>query len=190
MTSEADLPPAVLHPERFDGLFEHWETHAGECVGIELPTVRGTNRGYVLSLFHHSTGMATVISDGLRFQPVTSILEQDQVGAAHAIVDLTCTLTINNAVGLEYDQILDNDRPLLDGTQMQGVITLPHPYLGERFDLFHDTDGKLQLRMITLVPATEQELVYADEHGADALYEVWHEKRTDLLDVERASALP
>jgi len=192
-------PPAVLHPERFDGLLEHWEHYAGAFAGAEPPTVRGGNRGYVLALFQHQTdGTATVISDGLRFQPISAPLEQeivctvraDQVGAAHALVDLTCALTINNGEGIAYDQILDNDRALFDGTNMHGAIALPHPYFGEDFDLFHDADGMLQLQMITLVPATEPELVYADEHGADALYRLWHERATDLCDVERACALP
>ena len=194
-----EVTPAARHPERFDGLFEHWELHAGPCAGMEPPNVRGHNRGYVLALFQREEDkMATVVSDGLRFQPITTALEQelactvrvDQIGAAHALVDLTSALTINNRHGLEYDQILDNDRPVLDGTDMIGVITLPHPYFGEDFDLFHDATGKLQLQMITLVPATEQELVFADEHGAEALYKLWHERSTDLLDVSRPSAIP
>lgn len=189
---------AARHPERFTGLIEHLERHAGLCSGAEPPTVRGGNRGYALAYYElPDGGPVTVVSNGLRFQPLTTLLEQELACTVHAdtaeaaryLVDVVCGLAMEREQGLEDGTILDNKSPLLAGTEIHGLIASGHPFFPEEFDLFHDANGALTLRVLTLVPATGPELAFAAEHGVDSLWERWSSGAVDLLDVERGSAV-
>jgi len=187
---------AARHPERFTGLIEHLERHAGACAGAEPPTVHGGNRGYALAFYAlPENGPVTVISNGLRFQAVSASLEQelactlhaDQAEAARHLVDTVCGLVIERGQGVDEDVMLDNGNPLLAGTDIHGVIAGPHPFFPEDFDLFHDESDTVALRVVTLVPATAADLAFANEFGVERLRERWAEEGTDVLDVERGT---
>ncbi|OZM71014.1 hypothetical protein CFN78_22995 [Amycolatopsis antarctica] len=189
---------AARHPERFTGLIEHLESHAGTCTGAEPPTVRGGNRGYALAFYAlPGDGPVTVVSNGLRFQALRVSLEQElactlragQAEAARHLVDTVCGLAMERETGVEDDTILDNGRPLFTGTAVHGAISGPHPYFPEEFDTFHDDTGTATLQVMTLVPATAPELALATEQGVTRLRELWTEHGTDVLDIERDSAV-
>ena len=65
----------------------------------------------------------------------------------------------------------------------------PSPFFGDEFDLVRDTDGQPVLQLITLLPITQKEAEFAGENSPDELWEIWQENRTDLLDINRGSAL-
>ena len=79
--------------------------------------------------------------------------------------------------------------PLIPGTEIEGVVIVPHPYIEDGFESLVNADGRTELQLLTVVPVTAAEIAYAEEHGPDALYEQWEEQETDLLDVTRTSAV-
>ncbi|MGH3646818.1 MAG: hypothetical protein ACRDTM_06545, partial [Micromonosporaceae bacterium] len=167
---------AAQDPDRFDGLFEHWERYAGECQGAESATVRGYNRGYDLAFYQPPDGdIVTVGSNGLRFQKYAALKEQElacsayaaQEGAARYLVDITASRVIATGQGLSYGDVVRNDAPLVPDTGIYGVLAAAHPYFPGEFDLYRDADGEVQLHLITLVPVTEGELRLFDALGEE-----------------------
>lgn len=189
---------AAQHPERFDGLIAHWERYAGECQGAESATAKGFNRGYDLAFYQHpGEEIVTVGSNGLRFHPYAAPMAQElacttyasQEGATHHLADITASRVIKTGQGLGYGDVIRTEEPLLTDTGMYGVLAAAHPYFPEEFDLFRDADGEVRLHLITLIPVTLGELRLFDALGEQALAQLWRDRETDLLDVERDSAV-
>ncbi|WP_433631209.1 suppressor of fused domain protein [Nocardia sp. CA-120079] len=183
---------------QFPNLLEHNSGHLGKFRYAEAAEIDGRNRGYDLAFFDNDEYPVTsVITNGLRFQEVSSLLPEElvctlrtgQEGFAHHIVDITAGLVLRNRRGIEYDSVLTNATPLIDGTEIHGVIGYPSPFFGDEFDLLRDPDGQPVLQLITLLPITRQEAEFAGDNSPDELWEIWQENRTDLLDINRGSAL-
>lgn len=176
------------------GLIEHLESFAGRCGGAEPPTVRGGNRGYALA-FYSDERTSTVISNGVRFQEVAAVLPEelactlrtDQEAAAHHIVDVVAAKVIETGRGVEWDQVLVWDGPLLADTEIHGLLAGTHPYFDEGFNTF--PVERPELRIVTLIPATERELALAADKGAEHVVELWAARATPLHDVTRACAV-
>lgn len=183
---------------QFPHLHEHNTEHLGKFRYAEPAEIEGRNRGYDLVFFDNDEYPVTsVVTNGLRFQDVTSLLPEElvctlrngQEGFAHHIVDITAGLVLRNQRGIEYDSILVNATPLIDDTEIHGVLGYPSPYFGDEFDLLRDSDGQPVLQLITLLPITQKEAEFAGENSPDELWDIWQEHRTDLLDINRRSAL-
>lgn len=177
------------------GFLEHLD-ELGAISRVEGPESDDSNRGYALI---HSIiadpGVATVTTNGLRFQRITALLpeeftcslQQNQEHFARYLVATLASLAISSGRGLEYDQVVKNDQPIIENTRMHGVLAVPSPYFGKKFDLYHEDTRTIQI--ITLIPVTSAEADFAEEADAEELYDIWRENRTNLLDVHRASAL-
>ncbi|SPN99253.1 uncharacterized protein DNG_02290 [Cephalotrichum gorgonifer] len=184
-------------PKVYEGLIDHLERHLGPFRTAQPPTVHGGNRGFSIAVYKHPDhDMFTAVSNGLRFQSITTLmpqefvcsLKQEQNTFAQAIVDMFASSAVKNGRGLEYDGVIDTGRPFIPDSRIQGVLACPHPYAGEAFDLF-PTGEKPILQLITLIPVTTAEIAFIGTNGADELQARWVERATDLLTIFRASAV-
>ena len=188
--------PAMGGAHRFVGLAENLERYAGPPTGAEPPNVHGTNRGYGLVFFFlEELHLTTVISSGLRFQPLGAepaqelacTVYREQAEAARHLVDLTSELLVQQRTFLVPDQIVPNEKPLLLGTEFHGVLASGHPIFPSEFTRFTDPDGVEQLQVFTLLPVTLGELNYILDHGVTALRQQWARFEVDVFDLGRPS---
>ncbi|MFD7506012.1 suppressor of fused domain protein [Streptomyces sp. NPDC059850] len=174
-----------------DGFLGHLEQHLG--------TIRHIASGHSdLVEFHQpDPGISTVITNGLRFQSLTATRPQELVCSlwegqrdiARYFVDSMAGVLLEQGRGLEYGAVVVNDRPVLEGTEMHGVLAHPSPYFGSDFDLFPGASGEPGVQIITLMPVTAPEAALVEEEDADELFERFWAKRPNLLDVTRPSAV-
>jgi hypothetical protein len=188
-----------------DGFLGHLERHLGEIRHIESGHSDGSSaggpsgrRGYDLVGFHApDPGISTVVTNGLRLQPLTATRPQELVCSlgegqreiARHVVDSMARALLGQGRGLEYGAVVVNDRPVLEGTEMRGVLAHPSPYFGGDFDLFRDSSGEHAVQIITLMPVTAGEAALVEAEDADELFERFWAKRPNLLDVTRPSAV-
>ena len=109
-----------------------------------------------------------------------------QADEAVRLVAIFAELTERDGHGVEYDDGLLREDPLLPGTEIRGLFAAPHPYADEMFNLFRDSAGDLRLQFFTLVPITGLEGHYLRRHETHELFELWESRETDLLDLHRA----
>lgn len=180
------------------GYLDHLESSLGEIGHVEGPEADGRNRGYALVFSRLADpGVATVTTNGVRFQRVSALLPTeftcslrlDQEHLARYLTDVVAGLAISSGRGLEYGQVVRNERPIIANSQMHGFLAAPSPYFGPAFDLYRADDGTPALQLVTLIPVTAAEAQYVEDADADELSDIWQESRTNLLDVYRGSAL-
>ncbi len=181
---------------RFVGLAENLEHYAGPPSGAEPPNVRGEDRGYGLVFFQREEyHLTTVISSGLRFQPIGAdpaqelacTVYREQAEAARYLVDLTSQLLVGLNTHLVPDQIVPNEQPLLAGTEFHAVLASGHPLFPPEFTRFTDTEGTEQLQVFTLLPVTLGELNFVLDSGVAALRRQWARFEVDVFDLGRPS---
>jgi hypothetical protein len=185
--------------EKYTTFLPHIETYLGEAREFEPPTVTGRNRGYGLFFCYPANGKTiSIVTNGLRFQNITAIMPQELVctvwaehrKAAHLLVPLTAELVLRRGTGVVYDDVIPSPQPLIPDTDIGGVIANTHPYAeGDDFDTVLSPAGQPEVQLITLIPATTNEIAYAMQHGVDQLYQIWEENETDLLDPHHRSAV-
>ena len=64
-----------------------------------------------------------------------------------------------------------------------------HPFLDEDFNVVRDPDGRIEMQIITLIPATTAEIALARARGVPELFDRWEEQETDLADLARPCAV-
>ncbi|WBB70072.1 suppressor of fused domain protein [Micromonospora sp. WMMD812] len=185
--------------ERFAGFLPHLQRYLGEAREFEEPTALGRNRGYGLFFCYAPNNLVSVVTNGLRFQRITVVLPQELVCTvheeqrkeAHLLVPLTAEIVMGRRAGLGLDEVImsADQGPVIPGTEIAGVVAGTHPYAADGFDALPDADGKPELQLITLLPATRAELTYARDNSVDALFTAWEDQATDLLDMHRRSAI-
>ncbi|AUG81714.1 hypothetical protein CFP65_7112 [Kitasatospora sp. MMS16-BH015] len=187
-----------MHDEqRYQGLLEHLTERLGPVRSVEPARSERGNRGYDLAFYSQAEPpITTVVSNGLRFQQVAAIrpeelvcsLLPDQQHLARHLVDSIASLIIRHKQGMEYGSVFHNDRPIIEETEITGVVGQVSPLFGRDFDLFPNADAAT-LQLITLVPITTPEVAFIQAEGADKLFEVFYLNRTNILDVGRRSAV-
>ncbi|MEV0703039.1 suppressor of fused domain protein [Saccharopolyspora sp. NPDC050389] len=186
--TNAQQPPELL---------DHLEQRLGPVQRIESAQSDRGNRGYDLTFYQNEEPpVTTVVTNGLRFQKITSMLPEelvcslrsDQQHIAHYLTDSIASLIIKNERGMEYGSVFDNDQPIIEGTEIVGLIAHTSPMFDEAFNLYPD-QTKPQLQILTLVPITKPEINFVGREGADMLFEVFHLNGTNILDVRRESAV-
>ncbi|SFS56554.1 suppressor of fused domain protein [Saccharopolyspora flava] len=196
METEHERPAMMGGAHRFVGLAENLERYAGTPTGAEPPNVHGSNRGYGLVFFFlEELHLTTVISSGLRFQPLGAepaqelacTVYKEQAEAARHLVDLTSELLVQQRTFLVPDQIVPNEKPLLPGTEFHGVLASGHPIFPSEFTRFTDPEGNEQLQVFTLLPVTLGELNYILDHGVTSLRQQWARFEVDVFDLGRPS---
>ncbi|MFG1798216.1 suppressor of fused domain protein [Nocardia sp. NPDC049149] len=177
---------------------DHLEANLGAITPIAESRPAVGDYGYTLLAAHLADpGVWSVVTDGVRLHRITSLLpeefscslQDDQSHHARYLVDTTASQAVASGRGLDYDQVVLSDRPLLAGTDICGLLASPSPYFGATFDLQRDADGDPVLQVITLIPVTRAEAEFVEAADAEELYDIWREARTNLLNVHRESAL-
>lgn len=181
---------------RFVGLAENLERHAGRPTDAEPPNVRGSDRGYGLVFFQaEEYHLTSVISSGLRFQPIGAdpaqelvcTVYREQAEAARYLVDLTAQLLVELGTHLVPDQIVPNEQPILANTEFHAILASGHPLFPPEFTRFTDSEGVEQLQVFTLLPVTLGELNYVLDNGVAALRRQWARFEVDVFDLGRPS---
>ncbi|MFE1177164.1 suppressor of fused domain protein [Streptomyces sp. NPDC058773] len=184
--------------EPYAGFPDHIEGFLGKVYDAEPPVVEGKNRGFSLFFCKSDDGdLVSVVTNGLRFQKITTIMPQelactvlaDQRAYARALVALTATLVIRMGEAVQVDQVIPAPEPFWEDLHMAGVMIVTHPYIEDGFESVQNASGRTEMAILTIVPVTASEIAYVNENGADALYEIWEEEETDLLDVTREPAV-
>jgi hypothetical protein len=185
--------------EPYAGFLEHLERYLGPAREFEEPTVLGPNRGFGLFFCYAPNDIVSIVTNGLRFQRITSVypkelvctVRADQRKEAHLLVPLVAGIVLQRGLGLTLDEVILSDapEPVIPGTEIAGIVAGTHPYADDGFDTLTDTSGKTELQLITLIPAASRELHLAQAAGIDAVYDAWEGQNTDLLDMHRPSAV-
>ncbi|MBS2533090.1 suppressor of fused domain protein [Catenulispora sp. NF23] len=142
-------------------------------------------------------GVSAWVTNGLRTQPISTLraqelfcfLRESQRVTAGTLTAMAADAVLGQMTGLEYDDVVKHDSPLIEGTRIHGVVAYPNPVFGTDFDLVDDRVSRLQLQIITLIPVTPSEIEFVAEEGADALWDVFRDNDIDILDINRAPAL-
>lgn len=194
-----DKPPRrPAAPAPFADFLPRTIGYLGEVQWVEGTTAHGPNRGFDVFYLRAPDGeVGSAVTNGLRFQTVEAVLPQElccsllaaQEEAAHRIVVRAAEMVRDGGVGLRPDAIVSGDRPLAPGSAAVGVVCAGHPFLGSDFDLVRGPDGRTEMQIITLIPATAAEIALARERGVPALFELWEQQETDLADLARPCAV-
>lgn len=185
-------------PARFAGFLPQTIGHLGEVEWIEKTTAHGPNRGFDVFYLRAPAGeVGSAVTNGLRFQNVTAVLPQElcctllaeQEEAAHRIVVQAAEMVRDGGRGLGPEAIVAGDRPLAAGSATVGVVCAEHPFLDEDFNVVRDPDGRIEMQIITLIPATTAEIALARARGVPELFDLWEEQETDLADLARPCAV-
>ena len=182
----------------FAGFLPQIVEHLGPVQWIEEATAHGPNRGFaVLYLNAPGSEVGSAVTNGLRFQNIKTVFPQElcctllteQEESAHKIVVQVARMILEGGAGVTTGAIIPGDEPLAPGSAMVGVICADHPFADAEFDTVHDADGKTEMQIITLIPATAAELALATDRGTNALFDIWEQQETDLADLTRSSAV-
>ncbi|MFE6862799.1 suppressor of fused domain protein [Nocardia sp. NPDC057668] len=182
---------------RFPGLLEHIEQRLGPVQRVESAKTAAGNRGYDLTFYENDQPpVTTVVTNGLRFQAITSMLPEeimcslrsDQQHIAMYLVDSMASLILKNKQGMEYGSVFENSKPLIEGTKITALVGHTNLIHDVGFNLFPGHDAP-KLQLITMVPITGYEVDFIKEEGPDMLFEVFRDNRTNILDVQRESAV-
>lgn len=178
-------------------ILDHFEQRLGRVQRVELASSERGNRGYDLCFYtREEPPVTTVVTNGLRFQSITSMLPEelvcslrsDQEHIAHYLADSIASLIIKNQRGMEYGSFFENNQPIIKETEIVGVVAHISPLFDEAFNLYPNSTTPT-LQIITLVPITKFEVEFIEAEGADMLFEVFHLNKTNILDVHRKSAV-
>ncbi|AOS65114.1 suppressor of fused domain protein [Actinoalloteichus hymeniacidonis] len=183
---------------KFDGLLQHIERYAGQFRDAEGPDALGANRGFGLGVYEHPEyDMFTVVSNGVRFQQITSLLPEEfacsliaeEQGFARGLVHMIAEASVQGGEGLEYDRLIRFPELIIPESRVQGVLACPHPYLSDEFDVFTDNAERPVLQLITLIPLLSAEVDFIAAEGPTALQQRWSDQGTNLLSVYRQPAV-
>lgn len=181
----------------FAGFLPQIVEYLGPVQWLEEPTAHGPNRGFaVLYLRAPDSEVGSAVTNGLRFQKTTAVFPQelcctllaDQEEVAHRIVVQVAQMILEAGAGVTTGAVIPGQEPFAPGSEMVGVVCADHPFVDAEFDAVRDADGKVEMQIITLIPAAAAELALAAEQGTDALFDVWEAEGTDLGDLTRAAA--
>jgi Suppressor of fused protein (SUFU) len=183
----------VSHPDTsaaFEGLAGHLEEHLG-------PVLDSADAGGFVVEVRAKDSMASAVTDGVRHRLLPSALPVEfacsvrsgQASEAALLVRAFADRVVRSRAEVEYDDGFAGADPLIEGSELRGLIAAPHPRADEMFNLFRNASGELRLQFITLIPITGPEAEYLQDHETGELFELWKSEGTDLLDVYRASAV-
>lgn len=187
-------------PGAFGGFLPQITGRLGPVRRVEAATAEGGDRGFAVFYLGAPGGeVGTAVTNGLRFQRTAAPVPQelcctlllDQEEAAHRIVVQVARMVLAGGAGgavLSHGTLIPGERPLAPGSALVGVVCAGHPFTDAEFDVVRGADGRIELRIITLIPATAAELALAAERGAEALFERWEAQETDLADLTRPCA--
>jgi hypothetical protein len=181
----------------FGGFLPQITGRLGPVREYEAATAHGGDRGFaVLHLGAPGGEVVAAVTDGLRWHrlggahplELCCTLLTEQAEKAHRIVVQVAEMALEYGLALTSGTIIHGEQPLAPDCEPVGVVCAGRPFIDAEFELVHGADGRVELQILTLIPATAAELALAAEHGADALYTRWSDFDGDLADLARPSA--
>ncbi|MFE3188727.1 suppressor of fused domain protein [Nocardia sp. NPDC059240] len=182
----------------YEGLLEHNLQHLGKFRYAEPADNGVRNRGYDLVFYDlDEHGVTSVTTNGLRFQAIDALLPEELIctlsigeeGFAHHLVGLVASRIIQRRKGLEFGEILVTETPLIDDTQISGVLAATSPFFGTDFDFFCGSGEHPVLQTITLLPITSREAKFVVENSPDELWDAWKASAANILTINRPSTI-
>jgi hypothetical protein len=169
----------------------HYDRYLGESDDAEpMPGIR------ILDYQPDTVAFVTFASLGLSASGVTAVYPQEvicsvrggQDGAADYLVRSVVELVMQSGRGVINEDVIPNDGPLLEDTQIYGILVASHPYLPDEFNVVFGPGRAVVTDLMTLIPITDKEIALAQNDGIDALITRLEESGVDLFDVTRDSA--
>jgi hypothetical protein len=182
----------------FSGFLPQITGRLGPVRWVEAATAHGGNRGFAVFYLGAPGGeVGTAVTNGLRFQPLGVLhpvelccsLLTEQEETAHRLVVQVARMLLAGAIKPVSGTVLPGEGPLAPGSAMVGVVCAGHPFTDAEFDVVRNAQGRIELQIITLIPASAAELELAMDQGTDALFERWETMPADLADLARPSAV-
>jgi hypothetical protein len=176
-----------------EAVAEHYALYLGEAEN-DAP-VDGVR---ILNFQPDEEEFVTFASLGLSTAPITAVYPQEivcsvvdgQDGAAGHLVRIAVELALRQGRGLINEDVIPNDGPLLQDTQIHGVLVASHPALGDSFNVVFGPDREsVTAELMTLIPLTDKEIALANREGVQSLIALLDVADVDLLDVTRESAV-
>lgn len=132
-----------------------------------------------------TNGLSTVDVAALKPQELVCSVQPGQDGAAAQLVTTMLDQIIATDRGPVVDQLIPAKTPILERTNIYGLLATTHPFLDDAFNVVRDTDGTITVQIVTLLPLTAPEVRQAESAGLDALIDLLEEVNPPLLDVTR-----
>jgi hypothetical protein len=182
----------------FGGFLPQITGRLGPVRWFEAATAHGGDRGFgVLHLGAPGSEVGTAVTDGLRFRrlggayplELCCTLLTEQAETAHRIVVRVAEIALANGPAMASGTLIHGEQPLAPDCEPVGVVCAGRPFIDAKFELVRSVDGRVELQILTLIPATAAELGLAAQHGADALFARWRDFDADLADLARPSAV-
>lgn len=132
-----------------------------------------------------TVGLSTLDVAALKPQELVCSVQSGQDGAAAHLVKTMLEQIIATDRGPVVDQLIPAKNPILERTNIYGLLATTHPYLDEAFNVMRDAGGNIAIQIVTLLPLTAPEVRQAESAGLDALIDILEEANPPLLDVTR-----
>lgn len=130
-------------------------------------------------------GLSDLDVAALKPQELVCSVLTGQDGAAAHIVTTMFEQIIATDRGPVVDQLIPARTPILERTNIYGLLATTHPYLDGGFDVVTDDAGNIAIQIVTLLPLTAEEVRQAEASGLDALIDLLESADPPLLDVTR-----
>jgi hypothetical protein len=112
-------------------------------------------------------------------------VQNGQDGAAAHIVTTMLDMIIATDRGPLVTQLIPGKAPILERTNIYGLLAASHPYLDDAFNTVTDDAGAILIQIVTLLPLTAAEVRQGETAGLDALVDTLENTDPPLLNVTR-----
>lgn len=133
-----------------------------------------------------TVGLDQMSIDALHPAELLCTVLPGQEEAATYLLDMTIGAAVNGGFPLILGSVLQNETPLLAGTDIYGALLTTCLWTPE-LDILRDSDGAIALHVIGVLPLTGEEIDWIEANGSDAFDEVIESTAVDLMDVTRPS---
>jgi hypothetical protein len=130
-------------------------------------------------------GLSDLDVAALKPQELVCSVLTGQDGAAAHIVTTMFEQIIETDRGPVVHQLIPARAPILERTNIHGLLATTHPYLDDTFDVITDPDGTITVHIVTLLPLTADEVRHAETSNMDALIDHLEAADPPLLDMTR-----
>ncbi|MFD9889728.1 suppressor of fused domain protein [Amycolatopsis sp. NPDC059027] len=130
-------------------------------------------------------GLSDLDVAALKPQELVCSVQQGQDGAAAHLVKTMFEMILETDRGPVVTQLIPGQAPILERTNIYGLLASSHPYLDDAFNAVTDDAGTILVQIVTLLPLTAAEVQRGEQAGLDALIDTLEENDPPLLDVTR-----
>jgi hypothetical protein len=130
-------------------------------------------------------GLSDLDVAALKPQELVCSVQNGQDGAAAHIVTTMLDMIIATDRGPLVTQLIPGKAPILERTNIYGLLAASHPYLDDAFNTVTDDAGAILIQIVTLLPLTAAEVRQGETAGLDALVDTLENTDPPLLNVTR-----